>query len=364
MSRALNRYFNDPSCIFAEPLDEEVDLSGKGLSTSNAVIVNGVRGRRALSFISGSLSKTFGRPSVTRSYWFNADHYAFNGTDTFKNGVSGASEIITIDDSGFSVITGEVTALMYFDRALSAQEIQDIFNETTFDYNNSLVSLWEMDEINPRDKVGPNDGTGVSIVEADIVAGHNGRQKAIDFDGSADTIDLNAHAAKLNFVAPVTLAFWVKAETESLKVLFSFSEGSGVAENFNIFLGDGISGSLTNELITIFENVNNVTQQSCGYETADRTELYGGGWHLIALTSGGSAWRINLDGDEKVVAVGQGNTGTYGGNPLYDSCKLPGRQRSGSLNLPFNGDISSSRIFNAELTVLQLADLYAITRRI
>ena len=352
MSRKLNRFFNDPSCVLAEPLDEIADLSEKGLSVTNAVVV-----ASGLEFTAGSFVRIDGRAHVTRLYWYEGDHYAYNGTDTYKNGESGASEVITVSDTGFSSVTGIVADLLFFNRALSETEILNIFNGTTFDYNKSLVSYWELDEINPRDLVGSNDGTGVSIVEADIVPGYNGRQKGIDFDGTNDEIDMgNPDSLKLNDAPGFTLGVWLNSNDWNRlgSIVSKATSAAANTANSDYYLDSTTGGSGFLKFL-VSDGVN------FGQVFTATGDMKNNRWYHILVT-----WDGTTDADglklfrDNVLNSSAASTAIIADLQTTHDFKISNLTSARG----FKGIIGSVRVFKTALTQLQIADLYAITRRI
>jgi len=87
-----------------------------------------------------------------------------------------------VDNSRCSNIN--VSKLLVFPRALSSQEVLDLHDGTTFDYDKYLVASYDMSTVNPRDTSGHgNDAVGVGIGSSNIVDGVNSLSKAISFNG-------------------------------------------------------------------------------------------------------------------------------------------------------------------------------------
>lgn len=87
---------------------------------------------------------------------------------------------------------GILYSAMVFDRALSSQEVTDLMNGTTFDYDKYLVASYDMSTPNPRDMTGNgNDATGVNIDGSNIVDGVNSLNCGLSFNGSDEYVALN-----------------------------------------------------------------------------------------------------------------------------------------------------------------------------
>ena len=271
---------------------------------------------------------------------------------------------LATDNTNFGNV--EMSQLLLFDRTLSAQEVSDMYLSKVFSYEDSLVSHWKLDNPDNIRDIAPaknnNDGIPTSIVSADVISGHNGRNKAISFDGSANFITPN-NASDLNFSAPATLSFWIKTTSDNPEAIFSMNEGANNENSFTIFVGQNVGSALTNELLSIFSDDAGSTIQLCGYTTAMRTELFDGQWHHVVFSSNASSWSIYLDGESKTVTVGDGNTGVYGGNSTFDIVRIGNRRRNGSNNVFFTGEMSDVRIYNKALSAIQVKDLYLKTLR-
>lgn len=160
------------------------------LRRKNVTVTNGTW-NDGIVFANGGLSFSVSSASSYVYVW-NGDIYGYDGSTIYKNGSSVGSQPLSLSASGFSESTGTLTMLIMFSRDITLAEITDIHNGTTFDYDDHLVHHWRMDEVNPRDWAGDADGTGVSITSSDIVEGIVGTDRAIEFDGSNDYINIPA----------------------------------------------------------------------------------------------------------------------------------------------------------------------------
>lgn len=107
------------------------------ITYTNESFVNTAFGKR-YSFANGGI--LFDSISFTSyMYWYNGDSYAYDGTDSYKNGVVG-SEVITIESTGFSGVTGWVGDLVYFDRVITEQEILNYNNNSVFNYIKTIYT--------------------------------------------------------------------------------------------------------------------------------------------------------------------------------------------------------------------------------
>ena len=140
----------------------------------------------------------------------------------------------------------------------------------------------------------------------------------------------------------VTWTFYVSPNaTEDNAVLYSHFPATGATRYFTIYVGDGITGSLTNELITLAYAETTVGNNGLfGYTTTNRAELFDGKPHVITARADGTSWRLWLDGEEKTLTVGSGaNKGLYysSGPAFITTSTLFGRVVSGSASFTFSG---------------------------
>lgn len=119
-----------------------------------------------------------------------------------------------------------------------------------------------------------------------------------------------------------TFVFWYKGTSDTTRCLLSVGKSTDGALYNAIFTGNGASGLLTNELITLLRDT---TGHRLGYETATRSELFDGNKHLIIVKYSGSVCTIKLDNVVKTITVGDGsNDGLWGGQSGLNRATLLG----------------------------------------
>lgn len=167
------------------------------------------------------------------------------------------------------------------------------------------------------------------------------------FDGSDDKIVLPDNS-ETDRAIPVTIFGWFRHSSEQTGAFYACSQGALGNRYFFFEIGQPLTGSLTNELITVqFRDGGSAT--SVGYETTTRTELFDGNWHPISVTCNGTAWVIYLDGVSKTLTVGEGsNTGDY--RPASPDTFIWGaRKLAGSLSVFELGDSGECCLFGSTL---------------
>lgn len=176
------------------------------------------------------------------------------------------------------------------------------------------------------------------------------------FDGNDDQIDLSDGLPDLNFTKPATLMAWVKSTDDEHITLYSVKG----ADHFVIALGNNVTATLTDELISMDGKFSG-TNYRIGYESADRNQLFDGGWHHVVWVFGSSAYSIYLDGQSKTVTVGAGNDdGSY--NVAGATSVYIGAYPTFGSTWNFDGSIGEVLIYNRALTALEIQHNYLATK--
>ena len=124
-----------------------------------------------------------------------------------------------------------------------------------------------------------------------------------------------------------------------------------------IYVGNGCTGGLTNELITVARSLTG--NYILGYTTSNRSELINSGWHLVTVTYDSSTVKIYIDGVLKPVSVGSGsNTGKYGNMTGTVDLSIGSSIISSVRSSYFSGQIDDVQIYNYALSAQQVKLLY------
>lgn len=221
----------------------------------------------------------------------------------------------------------------------------------------SPVAEWKMDENTGTSTINDSSGNGNygsmagSITESDWIKGKYG--SALNFGGTDEYVSLSNYSA-LNISAPGSFSAWVKTSLDSCKPVYSLSHSTS---NYTwiVYTGDGCTGTLTNELITV-GRFNSTTTYILGYTTATRSELLDGNWHHIYVTMGSGTVKIYLDGIQRTVSVGSGsNNGTFGGLSQVNNAEIASRLYNNNGRIYLNGAVDNLAIFNYARTPAQIA---------
>jgi len=150
-----------------------------------------------------------------------------------------------------------------------------------------------------------------------------------------------------------TFMCWVKSTNDAGMVLAGWTDTTVDATYQAVWIGDGVTGSLTNELIAMLRNPTN--PYILGYETATRTELFDGAFHHVAVTFNGTTCSIYLDGASKTVTVGSGsNNGKFGGLAGVNEMNIGSWNRLTGRAGYLTGSIGDVWLYNRALSAVEI----------
>ncbi len=153
----------------------------------------------------------------------------------------------------------------------------------------------------------------------------------------------------------IAFAFWFKSSTDSPGTIAFLRDAAG--NNLSqISVGNGATGFLTNELITIQTNRGGATDNRLGYETATRSELFDGNWHHVVINCGSSSYQIYIDNSSKSITVGNGSNDGDWGASLTASLVRVGSDNVWNFNL--NASLDDFRIYDDALSADEISLLY------
>ena len=342
-----------------------ININSFGEGPSGRIIDNG----KCLLFTSSTNDQLQFRSDGTNAALSATDSLSFNtwlhvvgtresdGTaNVYVNGVlSGSADqdsgtpqvattnvIIGSDSGGTRDFDGKMQGMLMFPRVLTATEVSNLYNQNTYSYNDNLVSHWDMSEINPQDLApagNANNGTGTSIVAADIVNGPAG-DKAINFDGSNDWITVSNNST-LNLTTAISVSQWVK--TDTLGVLRMSLSKNDNTDGYRMQI------SALDKIEFAIEKDNTLALAS--WDTAIVVDR----WYFVVATYDNATMSLYIDGDLKDTTSSASGLGATTGNLLIGS-HPPGAA-------DWDGQISDVRIYNSALTNLAIRDLYETTKR-
>ncbi len=291
---------------------------------------------------------------------------------TYKNGGSPNSQTATgaVNNTGYqnalrigargapgggsAFFPGTIDDVRIYNRALSAQEVTDLYklgsanvaHSNTVSLSSGLVGYWTFDgpSLNWRTNTAAdssgngNTGTLVNMsTTSSPTAGKIGQ--ALKFNGSSQYVSMGSAGVS---ATSFTYAAWVKAGT--------YSSYRGIVENDaggTIPQGLWTENGLGITLVIGTGNGHAVLLIPVAKATLNT-------WHYIVGTANGTTYALYLDGVN--VGATYSDTG-YGGSPVHNAIGVGG---TGGGPGYFSGSIDDVRIYNRALSAQEVAQLYAL----
>ncbi len=282
--------------------------------------------------------------------------------NTISRQVGSSNNDLIIGNRGnLHALDGKIDELSIYSGVLNESEISSLYDSGNgYEHAGSeegLVSVWNMNEDRWVGKVEDtsginNDGTA----SGNPAFRQDGKLNySIEFDGD-DYFDMGNNDSLHS--QDGTISAWIKTTNDDYEIIISFGDDNGEAL-FSLAVGDGSTGFLDNELITIITNSVSGTENRVGYTTSDRAELFDGDWHNIVLTAD-SNYNLYLDGEQKTLTVGIGNNdGMFTDISGIDNSRIGSRNSDGSgEGRFFNGEIDEIAMWNRSLSELEIKEIY------
>jgi hypothetical protein len=242
--------------------------------------------------------------------------------------------------------------LIVDNRAWSAGEALAYHDNSMFDYDRTLVSRWDLSEINPQD-IGfagnGNNGTGTGLVAStDIVDGPYGGGKAIEFDGTEYVTVANGGSFAASTLEAFSVVMLYKSTVASRRTLAV--QGDAGAGNHGWIFGLNTGGLLTMSVLQ--------SDGSGHLDSADTVASNDGSWH-VATASAAINDSIYLYRDGALVGSDTSSTGSANAAPSA-SLLVCGTYGSWA---PFIGVIAEMRVYSSQLLQMQHQDINLRLRR-
>lgn len=226
--------------------------------------------------------------------------------------------------------------------------------DVTKGYNTSdseLIAYWTGDG-NTNDLLGRYNGTNVGTGNTSVAGVYNNSFSASG--GTGNYVNVSNPTA-LN-VTQGTVSFWVKSTSDTAQYLISFGDNSTPNLNGAIWIGNGVTGTLTNELVGFSHYRHGASLTIGAYTTATRTELFDNNWHHIVFTADNVANKLYLDGVSRTISFSSNtNIGEFFNQSNFNNIKI-GSSLSGAAAL--NGSLDDVMMWNRSLTPSEVKDLY------
>ncbi len=259
-------------------------------------------------------------------------------------------------------LNGSIDDLRIYNRALSANEIEQLYlegagskqnvNTATSTLSSGLVGYWSFNGTDVTDKVYDRSGSakhGYIVNSATSSLKINGKKgQALTFDGTNDRIDIPTG----QITAPYTISAWVKPANDTTQGYIFTEHTVGNANTARVFWLKGATLQGAWGLTGQAYSINGVYQQSSG------GSIRAGEWqHLVATYDGGlnpssiHLYRNAVETGYSLSATSSGSETTGGGMG-----SIGGRIYDDTRNL--NGAIDDLRIYNRVLSANEIEQLY------
>ncbi|MEO8637464.1 MAG: LamG-like jellyroll fold domain-containing protein [Candidatus Taylorbacteria bacterium] len=297
-------------------------------------------------------------PTITDSNWHHlVGMYDGSKVSIWVDGVkkSEAAASGTTDANSKSVIinnifgpnwvfNGSIDEVRIYSRALSAQEITDIYNSTGGGVTptpppptsvGKLISYWAFDG-NANDSVGSN--TGTLINGPTFTTGKIGQ--GLKFDGVDDYVDAKDINA-LDGLNAMTVSVWIKqvSNNEVGQLKYLVTKGSPYAT---------IEWSLYSDNYA-FNPQFQITSGGVKYSSGAAPTITDSNWHHLVGMYDGSKVSIWVDGVKKSEAAASGTTDANSKSVIINNIFGP--------NWVFNGSIDEVRIYSRALSAQEITEL-------
>lgn len=181
---------------------------------------------------------------------------------------------------------------------------------------------------------------------------------ACSFNGVSDYIDLSSYISYLNFSEPASFSFWISTKHDECMSVFSTYNGASNDIGSVIYIGNNATGTLNDELITVFQRSSYSNYYLTGFTTTNRSLLMNSGWHHVVVVYDGILTKVYLDNVLLPLTCSWGvNNGQYGNLTVAQYASIGARYSNGYGGF-FNGFLDDVRIYNIALTHEQVDTLF------
>jgi len=205
-------------------------------------------------------------------------------------------------------------------------------------------------------------GNSINMDSTNVTTSKNGQfGQALSFNGTDEYIDIGPG---VNDTLDGTVAFWVKSTLDSAQTVWSIGMQASSSNKETIYIGNGVTGSLTNELVTVAKVNESGDNWMAGYTTSTRSELFDGAWHHVVVVFNGGLTlpSIYLDGSLKTTSITDVAPPDYDyGYAGADNSTIGAVKYSGTVGGYLNGSLDEFRIYNRSLSAAEVTALYNLT---
>jgi hypothetical protein len=254
---------------------------------------------------------------------------------------------------------GKISSTRIYNRALSPQEIQTLYEWGNGDYasppnkrtdSSSAVSRWKFDG-DVKDSWGSNDGMDKtsSVFSSDAIRG-----QAKKFDGDDDYVNLGDMGSLGSNSSQLTYSIWMSNEDTARRNLYGFNKDTSSTHNIQINSNTDNSNDPGN-LRYIFKD----SDGSALRANLSRTvPLNSGNLNHLVFTQDLSANRLNFYFNSSRIPISYSLTQTPSAEDFPMDLYLGNQNYKGSANTPISGAIDEFRIYNRVLEPHEVFQLY------
>jgi hypothetical protein len=182
---------------------------------------------------------------------------------------------------------------------------------------------------------------------------------AYSFNGVSNYIDLSSYVSNLNFQQPATISSWIFTEFDTGMAIFALNGGGSLVWASEIYIGNNVTGTLTNELVTFSQIDTTTDYYIAGFTTTNRALLIGTGWHNIVLVCNDTLTKLYLDNNLTSLTCNHGiNNGHYGNLTVAGYATLGAENYNNGYHAFYHGLMDDIRIYNIALNAAQVDSLY------
>ena len=351
--------------------------------------ISNTNGKKLMVYLSADgdglnpVKRYYGTTDVSDGTWH---HVAFTwGNGTLKLFVDGSEETTTkevnhamttiVNSDGLITVgctfangipsnfgSGGRADIRIYNSTLTASEISDIYNGTNITTN--LAGHWLTDADDVEDKAGSNNGTDYGTKYSydnpspPVEFGRASRS----FDGSSNYVDCGDILDTVwdGVGKKFTFATWIK--TDALDDGIMMSKLAGTSNGRTWYVRVRTTGELG---VLLYENGTSSSNRF-GRETSTSGSISAGVWTHCAFvydqTAGaGNFLKMYIDGLESTTLVDYLSSGSFTGILIDNATPVQISGFADGSAAPFGGKLADCRIYDTDLTGLQISDLYAGT---
>ncbi len=275
-------------------------------------------------------------------------------------------------------MAGSLDDVRVYNRALTGNEISDLYNSSITRYNTSttalqtgtslasgLVGHWTFDGANLTSTKAKDSTTNLNH---GTLTGANGLPRpimgqlgqALTFDGVDDYVNVPDSSALRPGTADFTYSMWIKPPDQNQAATTLLAKALGAPTYNQVFLGvgsvDSNCGAVSSKRIA-FAVVENATNNlGCSMTT---TDVVDGLWHHIVLRRASGVVEVYVDGVSRAYTSPKLSGAGHAGN-INNSQSL----QLGTTNGVFNylGSLDDVRVYNRALSASEVTQLYNLGR--